>query len=161
MSVFRFGIYVDELDDVFREIDIKGTQIFNDLHVTIANSFKLDLKQQASFFISNNRWQKINEITLGHSSVFETAFDGQKAKIEEVLPANGSRLIYFSEDATDMTFLIQIEEIFEMEDAKKTYPVVVKSKGTLSGSSGGIFDADMGYDEEDYGGFELDKPDEQ
>lgn len=158
MSVFRFGIYVDELDDVFREIDIKGSQLFNDLHLAIAASFKLNLKQQASFFISNNRWQKINEITLGHSSVFETAFDGQKAKIEEVLPSNGDKLIYFSEDAIDYTFLIQIEELFDSEDTRKTYPTVVKSKGSLSGSSGNIFDVDMGYDEEDYGGFELDKP---
>lgn len=160
MSVYRFGVYVEEFENVFREIDIKGTQVFMQFHEAIAKSYQLDLKQSASFFISNNRWQKLNEITLGHSSVFENAFDGEEAKIEDVLPANGDKLIYFSDDQPDYTFLIQIELIEDNEDADKTYPVVVKAKGKLDSSARGIFDADMGYDEADYGDFGMDEPDQ-
>ena len=158
MSVYRFGVYVDELDDLVREIELKGEHLFQDFHLAIVAALKISVKEPASFFISNNRWQKINEITLGQSSVFETAFDGLETKIDAVIPMNGTRLIYFNEDIPDYTVLIQVEDIHDNVDAKKKYPVLVKSKGSLSGNAGGIFDEDMGYDEDEYSDFGLDEP---
>lgn len=157
MSVFRLGVYVDELDDVFREIEVKGDQLFQDFHLAIVQAYKLNAKEQASFFVSNNRWQKINEITLGTGSVFEDAIDGQETKIEAVLPASATKLIYFNEDASDYTFLIQIEDLKDEADPKKKYPAVVKTKGSLSGGGlDSLFDEDMGYDEDDYSDFGMD-----
>lgn len=150
MSIFTIGVYVDELEDVVREIEVKGTQTFNDLHVAIANSFKLNLKMQASFFVSNSRWQKLNEITLGHSSVFENAINGMKDSIGSVLPEKAKQLIYFNEDAADYTILLIIEKVTDKENPAKTYPAVVTSKGSLSGSSGeNFFISDFGINEGD------------
>lgn len=158
MSVLRFGVYVDELDDVFREIEVRGDQFFQDFHLAIAQAYKISTKEQASFFVSNNRWQKINEITLGTGSVFEQAINGLETKIEAVLPAGATKLIYFNEDASDYTFLIQIEDLKDEADPKKKYPAVVRSKGTLSASGplDGLFDEEMGYNEDDYSDFGMD-----
>ncbi|CAN5148645.1 hypothetical protein BH09BAC1_BH09BAC1_16830 [soil metagenome] len=149
MSIYTFGVYVDELEDVVREIEIKGTQTFNELHQAIAKSFKLNLKMQASFFVSNSRWQKLNEITLGHSSVFENAFNGMKDSIESVLPEKGKHLVYFNEDAADYTILILLEKVTDKENPSKTYPAIVTAKGSFSGSGQSFFVSDFGINEGD------------
>jgi hypothetical protein len=150
MSIYTIGVYVDELEDVVREIEIKGTQTFNDLHVAIAATFKLNLKMQASFFVSNSRWQKLNEITLGHSSVFENAINGLKDTIESVIPGTAKHLVYFNEDAAEYSILILLEKVTDKENPGKAYPVVVNAKGSLSGSSGeSFFVSDFGISEGD------------
>lgn len=150
MSIYTIGVYVDELEDVVREIEIKGTQTFNDLHVAIATTFKLNLKMQASFFVSNTRWQKLNEITLGHSSVFENAINGQKDSIASVIPETAKHLVYFNEDAAEYSILILLEKVSDKENPGKTYPAVVTAKGSLSGSSGeSFFVSDFGIGEGD------------
>lgn len=152
MSVYRIGIYVDEDDDVYRYIDIKGSQKFIDLHQAISKSFGLGNKH-SSFFISNKRWQKLNEITLGFKSVFETAIDGVETSIEAILPGQATNLIYFNEDAEEYSFLIQIEDIIDKEEKGKTYPVVVESKGRID-SDRNIFKEDFGVDMDDFSGLE-------
>lgn len=149
MSIYTIGVYVDELEDVVREIEIKGTQTFADLHQAIAKSFKLNLKMQASFFVSNTRWQKLNEITLGHSSVFENAINGMKDSIASVLPETTKYLVYFNEDAADYTILILLEKVTEKENPGKTYPALVTAKGSFSGSGQSFFISDFGINEDD------------
>lgn len=149
MSIYTIGVYVDELDDVVREIEIKGTQTFNELHVAIANAFKLNLKMQASFFVSNARWQKLNEITLGHSSVFENAINGMKDPIASVIPETAKHLVYFNEDVADYSILVLLEKISDKENPAKKYPAVITAKGSLSGSGESFFVSDFGINDDD------------
>ncbi len=158
MGIYTIGVYVDELEDVVREIEIKGSQTFNDLHIAIANSFKLNLKMQASFFVSNSRWQKLNEITLGHSSVFENAINGQKDTISSVLPEKTKHLVYFNEDASDYSIFVLLEKVTDKEVQGKNYPAMVTAKGSLSGSSGESFyvsDFGIGEGDLDVEGMEI------
>ena len=149
MSIFKLGVYVEELDDVYREIEIKDSQTFMQFHEAIMKAFALKKKIQASFFISNSRWQKLNEVTLGYSSVFEKAINGTEASIGSVVPAVTKNLIYFNEEVSEYTILIQLEGTAE-EDKKKTYPVLVKSNGKITfGFGANIFSEDMGINEGD------------
>jgi hypothetical protein len=105
---------------------------------------------QASFFVSNSRWQKLNEITLGHSSVFENAINGLKDSIESVIPGTAKHLVYFNEDAAEYSILILLEKVTDKENPGKTYPAIVTAKGSLSGSSGeSFFVSDFGISEGD------------
>lgn len=154
MSILRLGVYVEELEDVYREIALKDTQTFVEFHEAIVKSFQLKKKVASSFFVSNNRWQKLNEITLGYSSVFDKAINGAEVSIGSVLPSTTKYLVYFNEEISGYTILVQLEGITDKEEKGKTYPAVVASNGSLSLGFGGnnIFseeEDDLGINDDD------------
>lgn len=129
MKVIRFEIQVDELDNVLREIEIKPSQTFKDLSDAILATFGIKATRGSSFFTSNNKWQKLNEITLGKDSRFEKPVNGLKTSIEKVFKDN-NRFIYFTEDAPQFTFIMAADEKESKADPKK-FPRLAKSAGAL------------------------------
>ena len=64
MSIYKFRVLLESDDDIFRDIEIKSTQNFDDLHEIIVAAFGFDNSQMASFYLSNDDWEKGQEITL-------------------------------------------------------------------------------------------------
>ncbi len=64
MAVLRFRAYYEEDDSVYRDIVIKHKQTFADLHNAILKAYEFDNKHQATFYRSNDNWQRGREITL-------------------------------------------------------------------------------------------------
>ena len=64
MAILKFRIYWEEDDSVYRDLIIKHTQNFLDLHQVILKSFEFDNKHQATFFRSNDKLQRGKEITF-------------------------------------------------------------------------------------------------
>src|SRR5947207_851976 len=62
MSVYRFKVSFEDNEDVYRDIEIKSTQTFEDLHFIILQSVGFDTIHNASFFISDDYWRKGDEI---------------------------------------------------------------------------------------------------
>lgn len=53
-----------ENEDFIRDIEIQGTQTFSNFHDTISDCVRLDGNELASFHICDQKWQKMEEITL-------------------------------------------------------------------------------------------------
>ncbi|MEI9959108.1 MAG: hypothetical protein WDM90_22970 [Ferruginibacter sp.] len=49
MAILRFRIYWEDDDSVYRDIAIKHTQSFFDLHIAILKSFEFDSMHKATF----------------------------------------------------------------------------------------------------------------
>ena len=49
---------------MYRDIAIRPTQTFYDLHEAILKSYEFDTKHKATFFRSNDHWQRGREISL-------------------------------------------------------------------------------------------------
>ena len=64
MNVLRFRVVLDTTEDVFRDIEIAAEQTFEELYETIIKSFEFKGGVMSSFFISNENWDKGQEITL-------------------------------------------------------------------------------------------------
>src|SRR5215217_4190273 len=64
MAILKFRVYFEEDDSVYRDIAIRHTQTFQDLHATILKAFEFDSKFDATFFRSNDNWQRGREISL-------------------------------------------------------------------------------------------------
>ena len=64
MAVYKFKVYFEDYEDIYRVIEIKSNQTFLDFHHAILESIKFDNKQLASFYMSNDAWKKGQEITL-------------------------------------------------------------------------------------------------
>ena len=64
MAVLKFRIYFEEDDSVYRDVAVRHTQTFQDLHGIILKAYEFDSKHQATFYRSNDHWQRGKEITL-------------------------------------------------------------------------------------------------
>ena len=64
MAILKFRVYFEEDDAVYRDVLIKHTQTFQDLHFVILKAFEFDSKHQATFYRSNDNWQRGREISF-------------------------------------------------------------------------------------------------
>ena len=64
MAIYRFKISFEDYDEVEREIDIKSTQTFEDLHRALHRSTGYPAEVSSSFYVSNDFWNKGQEISF-------------------------------------------------------------------------------------------------
>jgi hypothetical protein len=64
MNVFKFRVLVDSTDDVFRDIEILPSQTLQDLYDTILIAFEFNGGVMASFYASNDEWERGQEYNL-------------------------------------------------------------------------------------------------
>ena len=50
MAVYKFKIFIEDNEDIYREIEILSGQTFDDFHNIIQDAYKFDKKHAASFF---------------------------------------------------------------------------------------------------------------
>ena len=59
--IYLFRIISDENSDFFRDLVIDGKNTFLDFHHTLQENLGYDASQLASFFITNEFWEKQQE----------------------------------------------------------------------------------------------------
>lgn len=129
--VYRFRIIFEDYDDVSRDIEIKSTQHFLELHQTIQSAIGFDNAKAASFYISNDNWIKGQEI----STESRTNKEGvqsilmQDARLCDFIADPHQKIYYISDYDANWTFLIELMKIIPQGDAMRNYPVCVKSTG--------------------------------
>ena len=57
MATYRLRVIIEDHEEVVRDIEIKSTQTFNDLHLSIHNSIGFDSDKPASFYMSDDNWK--------------------------------------------------------------------------------------------------------
>lgn len=138
MAVYRFRVTFEDNEEVYREIEIKSTQNFEDFHNIIVQSIGFDNMHNASFFISDDYWRKGDEITL--RPVDEDDNDNRKrknlapkkqmnkCKMASLIDDPHQKFVYIYDPKTGWTFLVELVKIL-LDDAKGSYPKSVKSVG--------------------------------
>ena len=64
MHIYKFRMLSDENENFIRDIEIQATQTFSDFHNTISDCVEVNGNELASFHICDQKWQKMEEITL-------------------------------------------------------------------------------------------------
>ena len=138
MAAYRFKICLEENEDVFRDIDIKAIQNFEDFHKIIQEAFKFDGKHAASFFVSDDYWRKGQEITLRKEDLpleeedIRKMVDPKKlmseVKIAKYIEQPHQRFVYVFDPLVQWSFLIEMMRIVELNN-KVNYPIIIKSVG--------------------------------
>ena len=139
MAVYRFRVYLEENEDIYRDIDIRTVQTFEQFHNIIQDSFKFDNKHSASFFVSDDYWRKGQEITLKKEDLpldedeIRKKVEPKKlmadVKIAKFVEQPHQRFVYVFDLNVQWSFLIEMIKIAD-ESPKVTYPVCIKSFGT-------------------------------
>src|ERR687890_2432347 len=128
MAVLKFRAYYEEDDSVYRDIVIKHTQTFADLHHAILKAFDFDNKHQATFYRSNDNWQRGREITL---EKYEKSYKAPPLFMKETTIGSeikdpNQKFIYVYDFAKNWTFLVELINVSKEENAKLTYPAMVR-----------------------------------
>src|SRR5438094_247184 len=123
--VYRFKLTFEDQEDVYREIDIRSTQTFEDLHNAIQVAIGFDNSKEASFFISDDYWRKGEEISLKSQSGIRSMV---KSKIAGFIEDPHQKILYYFDPEVQWGFYIELLKIIK-EDEKVNYPKCSKSVG--------------------------------
>lgn len=131
MAVLKFRVYLEEDDAVYRDIVIKHTQYFIDLHFAILKAYEFDQKHQATFFRSNDNWQRGREISFERydkSYVAEPLLMSDTTIGSEIRDTN-QKFIYLYDFAKNWTFLVELINVSKEENNKLSYPATSRVEG--------------------------------
>jgi hypothetical protein len=132
MPIYRFRIYFEEDESVYRDVAIRHDQTFQDLHLQILKSFEFDTKHRATFHRSNDNWQQGREISLER-------YEDRAYRVEPLLMAEtrivseirnpNQKFLYTYDFTRNWPFLVELISISNEANPKLTYPATVRKEG--------------------------------
>ena len=128
--IYLFRMVSDENQDFLRDVVTSGTDTFMDFHHCIQENLDYDPTHMASFFITNENWEKQKEITL-IDMMEDTAFDTvtmDRSVIGETVSNVNDRMIYVFDFFSERAFFIELIEKSDQKTGKKT-PFVAHAQG--------------------------------
>ena len=131
MAVLKFRVYWEEDDAVYRGVAIKHVQSFKDLNDVVLKSFEFDNKHKATFYRSNDNWQRGREISLekyDKAYVVEPLLMDQTPIGSEIKDPN-QKFIYVYDFNRNWTFQVELINVNKEENQKLNYPAVVRTEG--------------------------------
>ena len=131
MAILKFRVYLEEADSVYRDVAIKHIQSFFELHEAILKAFEFDSKHQATFFRSNDHWQRGREITLEqYEKTYKAAplFMKETTIGSEIKDPN-QKFIYTYDFNKNWSFLVELINVSREINPKLTYPAMVRKEG--------------------------------
>jgi len=142
--IYKFRITLDVLDDVIRDIAIRNTDTFEDLHFAIVQAFGFDGKEIASFYKADDKWNQGEEIALEDMSDGRSALKIMNDTIlKDILSEKQTKLIYVYDFLNMWTFYVEMADITEPESTK-SYPDLLFAQGQIpENPPEKTFEADM------------------
>ena len=131
MAVLKFRAYFEEDDAVYRDIVIKHNQTFHDLHLAILKAYEFDNKHQATFYRSNDQWQRGREISLEKYDKEYRADPLMMANttIGSEIRDTNQKFVYVYDFLKNWTFLIELINVTKEESSKIIYPATSRVEG--------------------------------
>lgn len=132
MRIYRFRVLIDHESEAFRDIEIGSEQTFLDLHNAIKDAFAFIGQEMASFYVSDEAWDKGPEIPLADLGFAE---DGDvpalmdQVYISDHIRSTAQRFIYAYDFLHMWMFMVELIHAGDPEVGVQ-YPRVVMSMGT-------------------------------
>ena len=131
MAVLKFRAYYEEDDSIYRDIVIKHTQNFADLHNAILKAYEFDNKHPATFYRSNDSWQRGREISL---QKYDKPYKAEPLLMAETpigseIRDPNQKFIYAYDFVKGWTFLVELINVSKEESPKITYPSTIRAEG--------------------------------
>lgn len=139
MLIYRFNVYFTDDDDFLRTIEIKSNQTFLDLHKILVSSIGLDEHELASFFICDQEWNKLREITLidmnensenQEEKPLGNISEMSSTKLNEMIDDPHQQILYEYDFLNQHIFLLELTKIQSFK-ADETYPRCTLKNGTF------------------------------
>jgi len=167
--IYKIILLSDEVDNFKRVISIDADATFLELHDAILDAVGYTKDQPTSFFLCDDDWTKLTEITLIEmdTSSEEDNYIMEKTRLSEGLEEEGQKFMFIFEYLTERAFFLELNEIIsgrqdkpECVQSVENPPEQFTSIDDISPTSALL--SDLGLDEEFYGDkeFDMDELDE-
>lgn len=154
MAILKFRVYWEDDDSIYRDLVIRHTQTFLDLHDIILKCFEFDNKHQATFYRSNDKWQRGREISL---EKYDKVYQAEPLIMADTLVGSeirepNQKLIFVYDFHKNWTFLVELINVNKDENVKITYPSCSRSEGIAPSQYGtkGLVNEKLSEVEEKY-----------
>jgi hypothetical protein len=154
MAILKFRIYFEDDDSIYRDVVIRHTQSFFELHEAILKAYEFDNKHKATFFRSNDHWQRGREISL---EVYEKDYKAVPLLMKDTTVGSeiknpGQKFIYNYDFNKNWSFMVELINASKEENAKLSYPATVRTEGIAPSQYGtkGLLGAKFADVEEKY-----------
>jgi len=132
MNIYKFRVIIDTEEDVFRDIEI-GTEVsFREFHENILKAFEWEEGEMASFYLSNEMWEKGAEIPLMEMDEIEhTAgtINMTNTKLSDYVSKPDEKIIYVYDFLRMWCFYIELISVKKAAPGV-LYPNLALSYGT-------------------------------
>ena len=131
MAILKFRVYFEEDDSIYRDVAIRHTQTFLQLHQAILKAYEFDSKHQATFYRSNDHWQRGKEITL---QKYDKSYKVEPLLMEastvgsEIYDPN-QKFVYVYDFTKNWSFLVELINVSREENPRIEYPATVRTEG--------------------------------
>jgi hypothetical protein len=154
MAILRFRSYWEDDESIYRDVAIRHTQSFLDLHEAILKSYEFDNKHKATFYRSNDSWQRGREISLEKYDkpyLAEPLIMADVAIASEVKSPN-QKFIYEYDFNKNWHFMVELINVDKEENKRLTYPCCIRTEGIAPSQYGtkGLIDKRLAEMEEKY-----------
>jgi hypothetical protein len=131
MAILKFRVYFEEDDSVYRDIAVRHTQTFFQLHQMILRAYEFDNRHQATFYRSNDNWQRGREISLDK---YDKDYKAAPLLMEETAIGTeirdpNQKFVYTYDFNRNWSFLVELINVSKEENSKLDFPVIMKSEG--------------------------------
>ena len=133
MAILKFRVYWEEEDAIYRDVLVKHTQHFSDFHQIILKAFEFDQKHDATFFRSNEKWQRGREIS---KEVYQKEYPVAPLLMDETtigseIMDTNQHFIYLYDFNKAWTFLVELIQVIKNADAymNAEYPLISRVEG--------------------------------
>ena len=131
MAILKFRVYLEEDESVYRDVAIRHTQTFFELHEAILRSYEFDNKHKATFYRSNDHWQRGREVSL---EKYDKEYKAPPLIMSETTIGSeirdpNQRFIYQYDFNKNWGFLLELINVSKEENPKLSYPATVRTEG--------------------------------
>lgn len=131
MAILKFRIYFEEDESIYRDVAIRHTQSFQDLHDAILKGYEFDSKHKATFFRSNDHWLRGKEISLEkYDKEYKAApLLMSETSIGSEIKDPNQKFVYLYDFNKNWTFLVELINVSKEENPRLSYPSTVRTEG--------------------------------
>ena len=131
MAILKFRVYYEEDESVYRDVAIRHTQSFRDLHESILKAYEFDSKHKATFFRSNDHWQRGREISL---EKYDKEYRAEPLLMSDTTIGSeirdpNQKFIYLYDFNKNWSFLVELINVSKEENSRVSYPATVRVEG--------------------------------
>ena len=154
MAILKFRAYWEDDESIYRDVSIRHTQTFFELHQAILKSYEFDNKHKATFYRSNDNWQRGREISL---EKYDKAYKAEPLLMSEVsigseIKDPNQKFIYEYDFNKNWHFMVELINVDKEENKMLTYPCCVRTEGIAPSQYGtkGLIDSRLAEMEDKY-----------
>jgi len=122
VNIFKFRVIIDTEEDVFTDIEIETDATFEEFHRSVLDAFDFEEGEMASFYMSDESWEKGLEIPLmdmGQSA----ALSMKSTKLSDMLNKPADKVLYVYDFMRMWIFYVELVEV-KKDTPSTIYPRV-------------------------------------